>query len=111
MSVQETIGKVNEQAVEGEHCRVCNDILYTADGSDSVYCKNYHTRQQPKPSWTAITCEADLKQPPGLYWTTFVSEASEYVGSHRVYPGDDEPFASNTLAYMRIEEPEPWEDN
>ncbi len=63
-----------------------------------------------KGKWVPITREEDLKQPPGLYWTTYLSEGGEHVGSDRLYPNGEEQFTANTVAYMRIEEPEPWED-
>jgi hypothetical protein len=68
-----------------------------------------------KLKWTPIMCEADLEQPPGLYWTTFVDEdAGHQVGSERIYGvsvyGDSNKFAANTVAYMRIDEPNPWKN-
>lgn len=62
--------------------------------------------------WTPITSDKDLEQPPGAYWITYIDDDAEHVASDRIYanvPGGDK-FPANTVAYMRVEQPEPWRD-
>ncbi len=62
--------------------------------------------------WIPVTCEDDLEQPPGLYWTAFVDGEGCHIGSDRIFDiilyENADKFAANTVAYIRIAEPQPY---
>ncbi len=61
------------------------------------------------PEWRRVETEADFNQPQGLYWTTYIGDDGKLeVGSDRIYL-DDQIFEANTVAYMRILEPAPYQ--